>query len=352
MHISDFDYDLPRELIAQTPLPERDASRLLLVDRARGSIEHRQFGELPELLRSGDRLVANDTRVIPARLLGKREGGTGEIELLLLTPVQGRENRPTFQAFARPARKVTEGTSLLMGDSGARVNVVRELDEKTRIVEFAPDFAIRDFLNSEGHIPLPPYIQRPDTLEDRERYQTIFASRSGAVAAPTAGLHFTQEILERLKRDGVGFSTITLHVGAGTFVPIVAFDPRDHVMEREYYRIGPEAAEEIGSTRAHAGRVVAVGTTVVRTLETAEVHIPGSDRWHVRPGDGWTEKYIYPPYEFHVVDAMVTNFHLPRSTLFILVCAFGGLELVRRAYREAVNARYRFYSYGDAMLIV
>jgi S-adenosylmethionine:tRNA ribosyltransferase-isomerase len=189
------------------------------------------------------------------------------------------------------------------------VDVVSELDEKTRIVEFAPDFAIHDFLIREGHVPLPPYIQRPDTLEDRERYQTVFAARSGAVAAPTAGLHFTQEILDRFRRGGVDFSTITLHVGAGTFVPIVASDPRDHVMEREYYRIGPEAAEEIGSTRAAAGRVVAVGTTVVRTLETAEVHVPGSDRWHVRPGDGWTEKYIYPPYEFHVVDAMVTNFH-------------------------------------------
>ena len=232
MHVSDFDYDLPKELIAQVPLPERDASRLLLVDRARGGIEHRRFAELPELLRAGDRMVANDTRVIPARLLGTRQGGTGEIELLLLAPAGVREGRPAFHALARPARKVTRGTTLFMGASGVRVEVVGEPDEKTRLVEFPSGFAVLEFLGREGHVPLPPYIQRSDTMEDRERYQTLFAARPGAVAAPTAGLHFTEEILARLRRKGVDLSAITLHVGAGTLAPILAADPRDHVMER------------------------------------------------------------------------------------------------------------------------
>ncbi len=352
MHISDFDYELPKELIAQHPLSERDASRLLVVDRASGTLDHRHFSELPELLRSGDRLVVNDTRVIPARLFGTRTGGSAGIEILLLGPVRGRENHPTFQALARPARKITAGTVVHLGTSKIPVSVLQELDDKTRLVEFPEHFSIMDFLNREGHVPLPPYIQHEDTPEDKERYQTVFAERPGAVAAPTAGLHFTRDLLDRLSRNGVGATHITLHVGLGTFAPVTEQDPRMHHMEREYFRVLPEAADGISATRRAGGRIVAVGTTVVRTLESAELHLPDEDMWTVRPGDGWSEKFIYPPYEFHLVDALVTNFHLPRSTLLMLVSAFGGLELVRRAYREAVNRGYRFYSYGDAMLIL
>jgi S-adenosylmethionine:tRNA ribosyltransferase-isomerase len=352
MHISDFEYDLPRELIAQHPLPERDASRLLVVDRARGTIEHRDFADLTSLLESGDRLVVNDTRVIPARLLGTRPGGTAETEVLLLSPVQGRPGRPTFQALCRPARKMPAGSTVRLGRSEVEVTILQELSDRARLVEFPENFPIMRFLEQEGHVPLPPYIQRSDEPEDRERYQTIFAQKPGAVAAPTAGLHFTPAVVDTLRKRGVDTTSITLHVGAGTFTPVVEQDPRLHRMEREYYRIPPEAAEAVGRTHRAGRRVVAVGTTVVRALETAELHDPEAGLWTVRPGDGWTEKFIYPPYEFHVVDAMVTNFHLPRSTLLMMVSAFGGLELIRRAYREAVNREYRFYSYGDAMMIL
>ena len=352
MHISDFEYDLPRELIAQHPLAARDASRLLVVDRAAGTIEHRDFTELPSILRSGDRLVVNDTRVIPARLLGTRPGGTAETEVLLLNPIQGRPGFPTFQALCRPARKLTAGTVVRLGSSRVEVTVLQELSDKARLVEFPENFPILNFLEREGHVPLPPYIQRPDEPEDRERYQTIFARKPGAVAAPTAGLHFTPAVMDALQRIGVESAPVTLHVGAGTFTPVVEQDPRQHRMEREYFRVSPETAQAVGDTHRAGRRVVAVGTTVVRTLETAELHDPEAGLWTVRAGDGWTEKFIYPPYEFHVVDAMVTNFHLPRSTLLMMVSAFGGLELVRRAYREAVNRRYRFYSYGDAMVIL
>jgi len=352
MHISDFEYDLPRELIAQHPLPERDASRLLVVDRAAGTIEHRDFAEVTSILAAGDRLVVNDTRVIPARLLGTRPGGTAETEVLLLNPVQGRPGHPTFQALCRPARKMPAGSTVRLGPSRAEVTILQELSDRARLVEFPENFPIMSFLEREGHVPLPPYIQRADEPEDRERYQTIFARKPGAVAAPTAGLHFTPAIVSALARRGVETTAITLHVGAGTFTPVAEQDPRLHRMEREYYRISPEAAETIGGTRRAGNRLVAVGTTVVRTLETAELHDPEAGLWTVRPGDGWTEKFIYPPYEFHVVDAMITNFHLPRSTLLMMVSAFAGLELIRRAYREAVNREYRFYSYGDAMLIL
>ena len=352
MHISDYDYELPKELIAQSPLADRDASRLLVVDRATGSLDDKNFVDLPELLRAGDRLVVNDTRVVPARVFGRREGGTGEVEVLLLNPVKGRENHPTFQAMVRPARKLTTGAVVFLGESEVPVTVVGEIDDKLRLVEFPPGFAVMPFLGTEGHMPLPPYIQRPDTDTDRERYQTVFAAHPGAVAAPTAGLHFTPAVLEEIRNRGVGITALTLHVGVGTFAPVMTQDPRDHAMEREYYRVSPEAADEINATRRAGGRIVAVGTTVVRTLETAEIHDPDSGLWLVRAGDGWTEKFIYPPYEFHLVDMLVTNFHLPRSTLLMLVTAFGGLERVRRAYREAVSRGYRFYSYGDAMVLV
>jgi S-adenosylmethionine:tRNA ribosyltransferase-isomerase len=356
VRLSDFDYDLPPERIAQAPLPVRDASRLLVVHRAEGALGHHSFRDLPRFLHAGDRLVVNDTRVVPARLIGRRKGTTGEVELLLTHPVEDARvgdsalPGPVFEAMVRPARKLTPGTVVLVGASEIPVDVVSEIDAKKRLVRFPEGFALREFLEREGHVPLPPYIRREDGPEDRERYQTVFALNPGAVAAPTAGLHFTPDLLEALGEQGIGTTRVTLHVGPGTFAPVTAPDPRDHVMEREYYRIPPPAAEAIGATRRDGGRIIAVGTTVVRTLETAAVR--EGDAWSLRSGEGWTGAFIHPPYAFRMVDALVTNFHLPRSTLLLLVSAFGGVDLVREAYREAVAKGYRFYSYGDAMLIV
>jgi len=352
VRLDDFDYDLPRDLIAQEPAAERDASRLLVVDRKTESIIHHRFTELPQLLVPGDRLVVNDTRVVPARVFGTRNGSPGRVEVLLLAPIEGAAGRPTFQAMARPARKLTRGQTVHLGTSRVPARVVQEVDEKTRLLEFPEGFAVGPFLEREGHVPLPPYIRREDGALDRERYQTLFARHPGAVAAPTAGLHFTPQVVAALEAAGIPITRVTLNVGAGTFAPVVEPDPRDHVMEREYYRIEPEAAAAVTATRRTGGRIVAVGTTVVRTLETAEESLEDGALWTVRPGDGWSEKFIYPPYTFHLVDALLTNFHLPRSTLLILVAAFAGLPLVRRAYHLAVAERYRFYSYGDAMLIL
>jgi S-adenosylmethionine:tRNA ribosyltransferase-isomerase len=351
MHVSDFDYDLPPERIAQEPLPQRDASRLMVVDRGGAPLRHERFTHLPRLLRAGDRLVVNDARVIPARVYGRREEGTGRIELLLLRRVHGAGDGPTFEVLARPARKVAAGERLRLGESELPATVIRELDDRRRLVEFPPGLDLLRFLDREGHVPLPPYIRRPDAPQDRDRYQTIFADRPGAVAAPTAGLHFTPALLDGLAGASVTVTAITLNVGAATFTPVLEPDPRNHAMDREYYRIPERAAAEITRTRREGGRIVAVGTTVVRALETAEVPAPDGDRWTVQAGDGWTEKFIYPPYAFQVVDALITNFHLPRSTLLMMVAAFAGLDRVRRAYLEAIGEGYRFYSYGDAMLI-
>jgi S-adenosylmethionine:tRNA ribosyltransferase-isomerase len=321
------------------------------VNRPTEEIEHHRFAELPRLLLPGDRLVVNDTRVIPVRLTGRRRGASAEIEVLLLRPVEGREGYPTFEALARPARKLVKGTSVFLGLSRVEARIIEEVNERKRLVEFPEGLEMEKFLDREGHMPLPPYIHRDDTREDRERYQTIFARQPGAVAAPTAGLHFTERVLADLDTVGIAVSSVTLDVGLGTFSPVLEEDPRNHVMEREYYRISPEAAEEITTTRRKGGRIVAVGTTVVRTLESAAGdEVDGI--WNLTSGENWTEAFIYPPYRFRFVDAMITNFHLPRSTLLMLVSAFAGTELTRTAYREAVSSAYRFYSYGDAMLIV
>ena len=351
MHISDFDYELPKRLIAQEPLSDRDASRLLTVNRTTEEIEHHRFAELPGLLLPGDRLVVNDTRVIPVRLTGKRRGGSAEVEVLLLGQVKGRDGYPTFDALARPARKLVKGTSVFLGPSRVEARIIEEVDERKRRLEFPEGLEMEKFLDREGHVPLPPYIHRDDTPDDRERYQTIFARQPGAVAAPTAGFHFTERILAELKTAGITVSSVTLDVGLGTFSPVLEEDPRNHVMEREHYRIPPETAEEIAATRKQGGRIVAVGTTVVRTLESAAGEEAGG-AWYLSSGEDWTEIFIYPPHTFRFVDLMITNFHLPRSTLLMLVSAFAGTELTRDAYREAVASVYRFYSYGDAMLIL
>jgi len=349
LNTSDFDYDLPPERIAQRPAATRDLSRLLALDRLTGAIRHLGFRDLPSLLRPGDLLIVNDTRVIPARLFGtlRREGADREIELLLLREEPGVSPERIWSALARPARALRAGASLSFVDPAYAATVLSTGERGVRHVAFRPASAdappFEAWLSRVGHVPLPPYIERPDEPEDRERYQTVFARESGSVAAPTAGLHFTVGTLAALGAAGVALAAVTLHVGPGTFRPVATEDPAQHVLDPEPYRVPPETAAAIAGKR---GRVIAVGTTSVRALES----------WarDGRSADGaWRETglLILPPYGFRVVEGMVTNFHLPRSSLLMLVSALAGRERVLAAYREAVRARYRFYSYGDAMLI-
>jgi S-adenosylmethionine:tRNA ribosyltransferase-isomerase len=347
MHLSDYEYTLPPERIAQTPPARREMARLLVIHRATGDLEHRTIADLPGLLDPGDLLVLNDTRVIPSRLLGTREGHTGKVELLLLRP---GEDPTLWNALARPARKLTPGTILLMGNSGLPLTVEAAPDDRHRLVRFPEGVDAAAFLREQGHMPLPPYIHREDTLEDRERYQTVFATHEGAVAAPTAGLHFTPELLESCATRGIGTAKVTLHVGLGTFAPVTEEDPRNHPMESERWQVPPVAAESINRTRREGGRVVAVGTTAVRTLETSAVSEGGAYR--AEAGAGETRLFLHPPYEYKLVDALLTNFHLPRSTLLMLVAALLGRERMLEAYQVAIDEGYRFYSYGDAMLIL
>jgi S-adenosylmethionine:tRNA ribosyltransferase-isomerase len=338
VRIADFDYELPAERIAQHALP-RGESRLLVVDAA-GPARHRRVAELPSLLRAGDLLVVNDTRVIPARLFARRLPGGGEVELLLVE----RHGPTEWDCLARPGRKARPGTRLeLSPDVGAEVIAKRD-DGRHRLRFSQP---IEPHLDRLGHVPLPPYITRADEAADRERYQTVFARRPGAIAAPTAGLHFSPSLLAALATRGVERVAITLHVGIGTFKPITAALVHEHVMERERYEIAAPAAAAIADARRQGRRIVAVGTTVVRALESAALAGDGE----IAAGAGATELFIVPGYRFRVVDVLLTNFHLPRSTLLMLVSAFAGRERVLAAYREAVAAGYRFYSYGDAMLV-
>jgi S-adenosylmethionine:tRNA ribosyltransferase-isomerase len=340
--ISDFDYELPAGRIAQEPLAERDASRLMLLRRA-GALEHRAFRELPQLLSPGDLLVLNRSRVVPARLLGRRAGG-GAAEALLLT----RHAPDEWDALVRPGDRLKPGSRITVSEqlvlhvtSGPLADDGRRR-LRLETVGLDPDQAIARL----GHVPLPPYIRRPDDEADRERYQTVYAREPGSVAAPTAGLHFSDELLGRLAARGIGRAELVLHVGPGTFRPVTAARVEEHRIEPEPFSIPAETAEAIGRTRAAGGRVVAVGTTTVRALETAADSAGG-----VTPGAGESGLVILPGRRFRVVDALVTNFHLPRSSLLLLVAAFAGRERVLGAYAEAVRAGYRFYSYGDAMLL-
>ena len=337
MRRTDFHYELPPGLIAQHPLPERSASRLLCLDGATGGLTDRGFRDLPGMLRAGDLLVFNDTRVVPARLHGRKETG-GAVEFLVERILD--EHRALVHA--RASKPWRPGMRVLFAE-GVEARVLEREGELLR-VEF-PGVRLLDFLHAHGHVPLPPYIARDDEGEDRERYQTVYARVPGAVAAPTAGLHFDAAILESLKKKGVQSAYVTLHVGAGTFQPVREDDIRDHVMHGEYVEVGDATCRAVAETRARGGRVVAVGTTAVRSLESAAAD--GT----LRPMAGETALFIYPGYAFKVVDAMVTNFHLPESTLLMLVCAFAGQESVLRAYRHAVEQRYRFFSYGDAMFV-
>jgi S-adenosylmethionine:tRNA ribosyltransferase-isomerase len=339
-----YDYDLPPELVAQRPLEHRADSRLLVLSRRSGAVRHALFREIGSFLRSGDCLVLNDTRVFPARLVGHLPTG-GRVELLLLRPV----GESDWECLARPASKLRRGRVLRFGgEPWIEAEVLERLPEPGQLrVRLTSPGPLAEALEAVGHIPLPPYIQRPDDAADRVRYQTVYAEHRGSVAAPTAGLHFDEELLTDLASSGIRVARVTLHVGLGTFRPISAERVEDHTMHEERYHIADTSARLIEETRAAGGRVIAVGTTVVRTLETA-----ARDDGRVRPGEGDTRLFIRPGHAFRAVDALVTNFHLPRSSLLVLVSAFAGREQVLAAYREAVAERYRFFSYGDAMLLL
>ncbi len=347
MKLSDYDYHLPQELIAQRPLPQRDRSRLMVLHRATASIEHRQFKQILEYLRRGDCLVINETRVLPARLLGQKEGSGGRVEIFLTRQMEA----DTWQALVRPGRRISVGTVILFGQGELKCEVLQRTAEGSRVVRFAKKGNIDTELQRLGQVPLPPYIHREPEPEDSLKYQTVYARIPGAVAAPTAGFHFTSSLLESLQVKGVEIVPILLHVGVGTFRPVTAQNPEEHKIEPEYYRISEEAAEKINQVRRKGGRIIAVGTTTVRALESNAVST-GRNCYGLRSGSGWTEKFIYPPYQFKLVDALVTNFHLPRSTLLMLVSAFVRRRFILKTYQEAIRKKYRFLSFGDAMLIV
>jgi len=338
---ADFDYTLPAELIAQEPLPDRAASRLLVLERANGRVRHARFPDLLELIAPPDVLVLNVSRVIPARLHGRRETGAAA-ELLLVRELPDG----SWLAMGRPGGKLKPGRRVTFGDDSA-VEIVEMLGGGLRRVRFVGPLDARATLATYGAVPLPPYIHRAPRPEDRERYQTVYAAHDGSVAAPTAGLHFTPELLARLRATGAATAELDLHVGPGTFKPVETDDLAHHTMHAEAYAVGEDAAALINARREAGGRVWAVGTTVVRTLETC-----ADERGRIRAGAGETRAFIYPPYPFRALDRLLTNFHLPRSTLLMLVCAFGGYEHVMGAYREAIAEGYRFYSYGDAMAII
>jgi len=350
MLLSDFDYTLPERLIAQFPAARRDASRLMVLHRSHGTIEHRVFGDLPEYLCPDDCLVLNDTRVIPARLIGTREGSGGKMELLLLQRHPDSDGSCVWDALARPGRKARPGTRIVFrahrGDPV--VGTILAARPGVRTVEFEGPGDVERALEEIGQVPLPPYIRRaPDRDEDPVRYQTVYAKVDGAAAAPTAGLHFTEDLLDRIRTMGVRTAFVTLHVGLGTFAPVRVERVEAHRMHEEVFQISARVAGVINEAREQGGRVVAVGTTSVRVLETAVEKIG-----EVGETSGVTDLFIYPGYRFRAVDALVTNFHLPRSTLLMLTCAFAGRDLLFRAYREAIERSYRFYSYGDAMLVL
>ncbi|KJS11071.1 MAG: S-adenosylmethionine tRNA ribosyltransferase [Peptococcaceae bacterium BRH_c8a] len=340
MKITDFEYHLPEELIAQEPAPRRDESRLLVLSRKGGEPEHRLFRDIAEYLRPGDTVVINNTRVIPARLWGEKKGTGTKIEVLLLTRVE----EDAWEVLVRPGRRVPPGTGIKFGnDLQGTVEAVTEGGCRLMRFEYRGNFD--RLLDQLGAMPLPPYIKKQP--HDPHRYQTVYACEPGSAAAPTAGLHFTPELLSSIKERGVNVTPILLHVGLGTFRPVKVEDITQHHMHAEYYEITPETAQVINKTRARGGRVVAVGTTTTRCLETS-----GKDNGIIEPGSGWTEIFIYPGYRFRVIDGLVTNFHLPRSTLLMMISALAGRERVLEAYHEAVRLRYRFFSFGDAMLII
>ncbi len=341
MKTSDFYYDLPEELIAQDPLPDRSSSRLLHLDKKDGSIEHKVFTDIIQYLNPGDCLVINNTKVLPARLYGEKEDTHALIEILLLK----RRTADVWEVLVRPGKKCRPGARIIFGDGLLKGEIIDIVEEGNRLIRFEFDGIFEEILDRLGEMPLPPYITHK--LEDKNRYQTVYAKEAGSAAAPTAGLHFTNELLEKIKSKGVNIAHVTLHVGLGTFRPVKVEDVTQHHMHSEFYVVEKEQAELINNTKKNGGRVICVGTTSCRTLESA-----ADENGILRDGSGWTDIFIYPGYKFKIMDALITNFHLPESTLIMLVSAFAGKEKVMRAYEEAVKERYRFFSFGDAMIII
>ena len=340
LNTKDFYYDLPQELIAQHPTEDRTASRLMVLDRKNGEIQHKHFYDITEFLNEGDCLVMNNTRVIPARLYGVKEGSGGKIEFLLLK----RIDINTWEIILRPGRKARKGSRFVFGDGLLRAEILEVLEDGNRIVRFEYEGIWEELLDRLGEMPLPPYIK--EKLRDKNRYQTVYSKIDGSAAAPTAGLHFTEELLDKIRAKGVKTAFVTLHVGLGTFRPVSVENVEEHKMHSEYCEISPETAELINNTRKNGGRIVAVGTTSVRTLESCS-----EEDGRVIPQKKNTEIFIYPGYRFKTVDALITNFHLPESTLMMLISAFADKETIMNAYHEAIKERYRFFSFGDAMLI-
>ncbi|MCF6462747.1 tRNA preQ1(34) S-adenosylmethionine ribosyltransferase-isomerase QueA [Clostridium sp. Cult1] len=340
MKTEDFYYDLPEELIAQYPIEDREESRLLLLDKETGNIEDRIFKDIIDYLHPGDCLVLNDTKVIPARLFGNREGKNERIEFLLLRRIEN----DIWETLVRPGKKVKPGNRIVFGNGILVAEVLSIEEDGTRKVEFKYKGIFEEMLDKLGEMPLPPYIK--EKLEDKERYQTVYSKHEGSAAAPTAGLHFTKELLNKIKEKGVSISYLTLHVGLGTFRPVKVENIEEHHMHSEYYEVSKEAAEMINRTKKDGGRVIAVGTTTTRTLETIGI-LEGK----ILPKKGWTDIFIYPGYDFKIIDGLITNFHLPESTLLMLVSALAGRDNILMAYKHAIENRYRFFSFGDAMFI-
>ena len=341
MNVKDFYFDLPQELIAQDPLEDRASSRLLVLDRETGEVTHRKFRDILGYLNPGDCLVINDTKVIPARLIGSREGTNAKIEVLLL---KRREN-DIWETLVKPGKKAKPGTVICFGDGLLKGTVIDVVEEGNRLIQFSYDGIFEEILDRLGQMPLPPYITHQ--LQDKNRYQTVYAKHEGSAAAPTAGLHFTKELLQEIEDKGVKLAHVTLHVGLGTFRPVKVENVLDHHMHSEFYMVEESEAEKINQTKRDGGRVICVGTTSCRTIESAS-----DENGILKAGSGWTDIFIYPGYQFKILDCLITNFHLPESTLVMLVSALAGREHVLAAYEEAVKERYRFFSFGDAMFIV
>ena len=340
MRKEDFNFDLPEELIAQDPLEDRSSSRLLVLDKETGKTEHHVFREIIEYLEEGDCLVINDTKVIPARLIGSKIGTDAKIEVLLLK----RKENDVWETLVKPGKKAKIGTRISFGDGLLVGEVVDIVEEGNRLIHFEYEGIFEEILDRLGQMPLPPYITHQ--LEDKNRYQTVYAKHSGSAAAPTAGLHFTPELLKKIEEKGVQIARVTLHVGLGTFRPVKVDNILEHHMHSEFYQIEEEAAEKINTAKANGKRVIAVGTTSCRTIESA-----AKEDGTIAPVSGWTDIFIYPGYQFKVLDCLITNFHLPESTLVMLVSALAGREHVLNAYEEAIKERYRFFSFGDAMIV-
>lgn len=341
MKTSDFYYDLPEELIAQDPLEDRTASRLLVLDRQTGTVEHKIFSDVIDYLNKGDCLVINNTRVIPARLIGEKEGTGGKVEVLLLK----RRANDVWETLVKPGKKLRPGAKITFGDGRLRAEVLEVVEEGNRLVKFCYEGIFEEILDSLGEMPLPPYITHK--LEDKEMYQTVYAKFDGSAAAPTAGLHFTKELLNKIEEKGIKIASITLHVGLGTFRPVKVDDVNNHHMHTEWYEVNAEAAEIINETKRNGGRVICVGTTSCRTIESV-----ADENGYMKAKTGETDIFIYPGYKFKIMDGLITNFHLPESTLVMLVSAFAGKENVLSAYETAVKERYRFFSFGDAMILI